>query len=63
MRKLWNRLTGNKCSHPHTLVATSVGVRRSVCAICGHISFKMLTRDRVVPPAGERPQLDEAAGL
>lgn len=42
LRQVWNRLFGRKCEHTHTLVVNSVGVRRTVCENCGHISFKML---------------------
>ena len=39
MKKLWARFLGRPCEHKHLLVVTSVGVRRSICEDCGHISF------------------------
>jgi hypothetical protein len=39
MRGIWSRLFGRECEHQHVLVVTSVGVRRSICEDCGHISF------------------------
>lgn len=42
MRRIWNRLLGEPCEHEHKIVVTSVGVQRSVCEACGHISFVMV---------------------
>ncbi|MGH3650768.1 MAG: hypothetical protein ACRDU9_08675 [Acidimicrobiia bacterium] len=62
MAGIWKRMFGD-CEHPHTLVVTSVGVRRTVCESCGHISFKM-TKDQVsVPPKTDKSRLPKAAGL
>ena len=39
MKKIWARFFGNDCEHPHTLSVRSVGVERTVCEECGHVSF------------------------
>ena len=39
MTKLWTRMFGNKCEHENTLTVSSVGVERTVCEDCGHVSF------------------------
>lgn len=65
MRQVWNRLFGGECEHLEALVIESVGIRRSVCERCGHVSFVML--DGVI--AHDRPEpethreLPRAAGL
>lgn len=41
LRRVWKSLFDRECEHKHTLVVSSVGVRRTVCEACGHISFKM----------------------
>ena len=45
MQKIWSKLVGGRCRHPHTLAVTSVGIRRIVCETCGHISFEMQGED------------------
>ncbi|HUF16056.1 MAG TPA: hypothetical protein VMQ46_09195 [Acidimicrobiia bacterium] len=60
MPRIWKRMFGD-CEHPHTLVVTSVGVRRTVCESCGHISFKMTKDDPPVPSRADK--LPKAAGL
>ena len=40
IQKLSGILT-RKCPHEHTLVVRSVGVTRSVCEKCGHLSFSI----------------------
>lgn len=62
MRKVWNKLAGRECAHPHTVVVTSVGVRRTVCESCGHISFRMQPEDSLGRKTG-RERLKKAAGL
>ena len=47
MRGFWSRLFNRQCEHPHVLVVTSVGVRRSICEDCGHISFTI--REMIQP--------------
>lgn len=41
MRRKLNRIFRPDCDHEQTLVVSSVGVRRSVCETCGHISFEI----------------------
>ena len=48
MRGLWSRFFGRECQHKHVLVVTSVGVRRSICEDCGHISFTF--QEMISPP-------------
>lgn len=65
MRQLWNRMFG-PCEHPYTLVISSVGVRRTVCEQCGHISFDMsdnITQVSKVSPAAETADLQRVSGL
>lgn len=47
MRRMWSRFFWRECEHPHVLVVTSVGVRRSICEDCGHISFTI--RETIQP--------------
>ncbi|HUG32941.1 MAG TPA: hypothetical protein VMM14_08615 [Acidimicrobiia bacterium] len=61
MRKVWIKLVGRECSHPHTVVVTSVGVRRTVCESCGQVSFRMQPEDSIRRAGRER--LKKAAGL
>ena len=66
MRKLWSRFFARECTHKHTLVVTSVGVRRTICEDCGNISFKILSTPQHTyglnrpEPA---PELPHAEGL
>jgi hypothetical protein len=65
MGQLWNRMFKD-CEHPHTLVITSVGVRRTVCERCGHMSFDMrdkLSQVTSIPPQQPDPELPKVAGL
>jgi hypothetical protein len=32
---------GSDCQHENTLVISSVGISRTVCESCGHISFEV----------------------
>ena len=41
MRKSIAKWWGRDCLHRHTLVVRSVGVTRTVCEDCGHLSFKI----------------------
>ena len=41
MRQRIAILLGGECRHQRTIVVDSVGVRRVVCEVCGHISFEM----------------------
>ncbi|MDX1468379.1 MAG: hypothetical protein R3258_03470 [Acidimicrobiia bacterium] len=43
MGKRLNTILGRGCEHRHTLVVRSVGVTRTVCEDCGHLSFKIQT--------------------
>lgn len=61
MRRIWRRILGGECTHDHTLVVSSVGVRRTVCRSCGHMSFTMAERRRSETPA--RPALRRVSGL
>lgn len=63
MRRIWKSLVGSECQHPHTLVVTSVGVRRIVCESCGHISFKMTSADSVTRRPIKKEPFKRAAGL
>ncbi len=49
MVRVFRKLFGSECSHESTIVISSVGVRRTVCEACGHISFTM------VPPKQAKP--------
>jgi len=48
MVQIFRRFFGSECRHESTIVISSVGVRRTVCEACGHISFVM------APPSAER---------
>lgn len=66
MRQVWNRLFGGECEHSHTLVVNSVGVRRTVCERCGHISFEMVEASQKRMrrrPASRRTELPKVSGL
>jgi hypothetical protein len=61
MRRINKTRLGRRCRHEHTLVVTSVGVRRSVCERCGHISFQMIEPTSNTP--AERSDLSKVAGF
>ncbi|HJQ76153.1 MAG TPA: hypothetical protein VJ948_02710 [Acidimicrobiia bacterium] len=58
MRNRWRK---RDCPHEHMLMVTSVGVRRSICETCGHISFQMTQPE--ARTARGRADLPKAAGL
>lgn len=65
MRNMLSRWIGRPCEHQHTMVVRSVGVQRTVCEGCGHVSFTMvpvLTSSRSPRTRGET-DLPRAAGL
>lgn len=66
MRRIWNRLFGSECSHSETLIIRSVGVQRTVCEECGHLSFSMAPAMALVvdgPLEDVETELPRAAGL
>ncbi|MFP4074690.1 MAG: hypothetical protein ACLFVZ_11700 [Actinomycetota bacterium] len=63
MGRIKDTLTRGGCEHQHTLVVTSVGIRRKVCDDCGHISFSIVPRNTTTSPTGEKTPLRRAAGL
>lgn len=62
MRGFWSRFFGRECDHRSVLVVTSVGVRRSICENCGHLSFEFLemieTRESVSRAGGDLPRVE-----
>jgi hypothetical protein len=64
LHQVWNKLFG-ECQHSHTLVVDSVGVRRTVCQDCGHISFKMVESaiSKMQWRRNRSPELPKASGL
>ncbi len=62
MPKGWKRMFGD-CDHEHTLVISSVGVRRTVCESCGHISFSMTETKARESKSPVKRDLPKAAGL
>ena len=65
MRQVWNKLFGGGCEHSHTLVVNSVGVRRTVCEKCGHISFEMVDTNvsRMQRRPNRKTELPKVSGL
>lgn len=65
MRKSISKWLGRECSHAHTLVVRSVGVTRTVCEDCGHLSFKIQTGLAHVFEADDlkEPELPRVSGL
>jgi hypothetical protein len=59
LRKRLLKLVKKDCQHVRSIEASSAGVRRKVCQVCGHISFEMTAR----PATATQTQLDEAVGL
>lgn len=41
MRMKLKRMFRSECEHEHCVVASSVGISRTVCESCGHISFEV----------------------
>lgn len=62
VKKLWNRMIGN-CEHPHTIVVSSVGVERTVCENCGHISFHITDETHQSTKATVKRDLPQASGI
>ena len=66
MRKVWSRFFARECLHKHTLVVTSVGVRRTICEVCGNVSFKILATPQYTygnPTPQPSAELPHAEGL
>lgn len=63
MSSIWRRISGKPCFHEHTLAVTSVGVRRSVCEECGHVSFEMEPTAQPDSRDIEKTKLARAAGF
>lgn len=60
MRKFWKSLFSQECEHKHTLIVSSVGVRRTVCEECGNISFRMapnLAQSQNIATADDLPKV------
>ena len=59
MRRRLQRMFRSECAHEKTLIVKSVGVSRTVCETCGHISFEIAqdlgkTRQSIVRSQLER---------
>ncbi len=54
---------GGDCDHRHTLEVSSVGVRRTVCEKCGHMSFEMDPEITGTRKETEKVELPQVAGL
>ena len=64
MRKILNRFLPTQCGNSETLVVRSVGVERTVCERCGHLSFSIAPTFSVVTPThGEETELSQVSGL
>lgn len=63
LRRIRKRLGRGGCEHQHTLVVTSVGIRRRVCDDCGHISFSIVPHSKTTARAKDATALRKAAGL
>lgn len=61
MSRLWSRFTPRPCRHERILQYESVGVRRSVCDACGHVSFEMQAKPQPTQRTPERPKLSRAS--
>lgn len=57
------KLLGGGCSHERNLIVTSVGVRRSICQECGHVSFKMHEVVTTIHRFDKRTELPKVSGL
>lgn len=63
MSRVWNRLSSRECPHERTVTVTSVGIRRSVCEDCGHISFATEQKPLRSREISERSSLQRASGF
>ena len=67
MKKIWAKFFDNKCEHQTTLTTWSVGVERTVCEECGHLSFSiapnLVLTDELTTQHEEEVELQRAAGL
>lgn len=63
MRHVWKKMFGGDCDHRHTLEVNSVGVRRTVCEKCGHMSFEMDPEITCTRKETEKVELPQVAGL
>lgn len=64
MRRMLNRLFWT-CAHKENLVVRSVGVERTVCEKCGHLSFSIAPdfSAGVTSAYVEQPELSQASSL
>lgn len=60
MKWIKNRLFAVKCEHNETIVVRSVGVQRTVCENCGHVSFSIAP---TIPTAAGTTRPDKNAPL
>ena len=65
MKRLMSTLLALECKHRDTIVVRSVGVERTVCERCGHLSFVIGTPTAVgrVTPKSRPKLLSRASGL
>ena len=63
MRQVWRKVFGGPCDHKHTVVVSSVGVRRTVCESCGHMSFEIKDELGSVWQPVRQEELPTASGL
>lgn len=66
MKNLWAKFFARECLHEEVLVVRSVGVQRSVCESCGHLSFSIAPTVLVnadTPQTSASTQLPHAAGM
>jgi len=65
--KLWARLFGSTCEHQNTITVRSVGVERTVCEACAHVSFSiassLLVPHQTAPDDVETVNLPKVVGL
>jgi hypothetical protein len=66
MKNPFTQMTKTRCEHQRTLVVRSVGVQRTVCEGCGHVSFAMSSdlssfQNQEIQPA--KKPLRRVAGL
>lgn len=62
MRRLWALMFGRECQHSETIVVRTVGVERTICEACGHISFTMSSMYPHLAQV-EEPPLDKASSF
>lgn len=53
---------GRECQHSETIVVRTVGVERTICEACGHISFTMSSMYPHLAQV-EEPPLDKASSF